>query len=411
VKVLVIGGGVIGLCCARAAARRGADVVLLERDRCGGGASLENAGWIVPTFSTPLPEPGAVAFAVKSVLKRTGSFAFRVRPDPALPGWYLRFLRASSERRWLAGTAAILRLNRRTMELFDELRESGVVFDMQERGVLFVARGDDEMRSYRRHLEALLRVGYRGRVEFWDQPELRAREPALADDTTGAMYAHDERHVRAESLVQGISDAARVDGVEIVEQAPVVSLFRSRGKWHVTTVGDVRVADRVVIAAGAWSSVLLRGLGVRLPIQAAKGYSLTAHSEGGAPSRPIYAGAIRVACSPYEDGLRVAGMLELAGLDSTVKPGRIATLLEGVQHYLPEWRPTRVRSTWAGLRPLAPDGLPVVGALPGQDGLFVATAHGMLGVTLAPATAELLMPLVLDDQLSEDLVPFSPARF
>jgi D-amino-acid dehydrogenase len=86
-------------------------------------------------------------------------------------------------------------------------------------------------------------------------------------------------------------------------------------------------------------------------------------------------------------------------------------LLEGVQHYLPEWRPTRVRSTWAGLRPLAPDGLPVVGALPGQDGLFVATAHGMLGVTLAPATAELLMPLVLDDQLSEDLVPFSPARF
>jgi D-amino-acid dehydrogenase len=410
-RVAVIGGGVIGLCCARSLARAGAEVTLVERDRCGEATSSGNAGWVTPSLSTPIPEPGALATALRWMLTPSSPFRIRPRLDPSLFGWCWRFWRASSRERWLAGTAATLELNERTPELFDELRSTGVDFEMHSGGLVFAARSPKAVAVCREHLEALSASGYVGDVEEWDADETRAREPALADDLVGVLRVVGDRHVRPETLLEGLARWIRANGVSVVEQNPVEELRRTNGKWSIRVPGGTVEAERVVVAAGIWSRALLHPLGVRLPLQAAKGYSITANGTGTAPRHPLYLVEAKIGLSPFDEAVRVAGTLELAGIDLRTSRGRMDGLLRAASAYLHDWRPTGPRVDWAGLRPLAPDGLPLIGALPGHDGLFVATGHGMIGITLAPATAAALTPLVLENRLDPVLAPFGPDRF
>jgi D-amino-acid dehydrogenase len=167
----------------------------------------------------------------------------------------------------------------------------------------------------------------------------------------------------------------------------------------------------VLITAGVWSSSLLRRRGLRLPLQAAKGYSITAASNGTGPTHSLYLTETKIGFSPFKGAIRIAGTLELTGIDLKLTRTRVDALFRGSARYLHDWHPGEPKIEWAGLRPLTADGLPLIGALPGQDGLYVATGHGMLGVTLAPATAAALTPLILEGKHNPDLTPFRPERF
>jgi D-amino-acid dehydrogenase len=144
---------------------------------------------------------------------------------------------------------------------------------------------------------------------------------------------------------------------------------------------------------------------VRIRQEAAKGYSVTAEGEGTKPRLPLYFGEAKVGCSPFDGGVRLAGTLELAGIDLSVDRRRLDAVARSASTYLRDWRPVRPQLEWAGLRPLPADSLPLIGRAPGHPGLFVATGHGLLGVTLAPATGAALVPLVLEDRLVPELEP------
>jgi D-amino-acid dehydrogenase len=174
--------------------------------------------------------------------------------------------------------------------------------------------------------------------------------------------------------------------------------------------GDVVEADRVVVAGGSWTGRILASLGVRVPQEAAKGYSVTACGIGTAPRLALYLGEAKVGCSPFEGTVRLAGTLELAGLDLRIRRARLEAVARAPERYLRDWRPVDPELEWAGLRPLPADSLPLIGAVPGRRGLFVATGHGMLGITLAPATGAALAPLVLEDRLVPELEPFALDR-
>jgi D-amino-acid dehydrogenase len=305
----------------------------------------------------------------------------------------------------------MLGLNARTLELYDELRDSGVAFEMHSAGLVFAALTAGGMKSVRNQFAMLAESGWGGAVEEWDRQRITAEEPALADNLAGALFAPDQRHVRPESLVRGLLQALRGSGVQIAEHAAVESVTRRNGKWSIAAGGETYSADAAVIAAGVWTSSIVRQLGVRLPVQAAKGYSLTARGSGTSPRHALYLEEVKIGVTPFDDGTRIAGTLELAGIDLDLNTRRMTALVKAAAPYLRDWQPRDPRVEWAGLRPLAPDGLPVIGELPGQDGLYVATGHGTLGVTLSPATAALLAPLVVDGTKSPDLAPFEPARF
>jgi D-amino-acid dehydrogenase len=408
--VAIIGGGVVGLCCAHRLVGQGAKVVLLERDRCGGGASLGNAGWITPVLSAPLPAPGVLRQAARWMLDPESPLFIRPRLSPELARWCWQFARNTTRSRFLRGMRALIELNRKTLELFDELRESGVEFEMHREGLLIVSLQEDALLDEWRLIGEMKALGYNGRAEILSSGEVRKLEPALGRNVAGGIYAADERHVRPESLTGGLVRWLRNAGVSIREGWAVERLRTSGHGWSIEGNGERVHVDRVVIAAGVWTRQLLRQLGVPIPLEAAKGYSVTTERERPQLRIPVMLHEAKVGCSPFEGSFRLAGTLELAGDDLALNPRRVGAIVKAASQYLEGYRPSSAAAAWAGLRPVLPDGLPVIGPIPSVEGAFVAAGHGMLGITLAPSTADQLAPLVLERRGSSELAPFRVDR-
>jgi D-amino-acid dehydrogenase len=410
VKVAVVGGGVVGLCIAYDFARAGVDVVVLEDEACGGGASSGNAGWITPVLSAPIPAPGVMTDALWSMARSGSPLALRPQLRPAFWTWCWRFARSSRPDRWRSGLQAMLRLGERSMERFDELAGEGVAFEMHSEGMVFAAVTEAALEAEAELLEETTRAGYEHAIQALDGDALRALEPALTDAVVGGFHIPAERHVRPETFVRGLRDALEARGGTVTEHARVRGVALESAGWRVRTEGADVLADRVVVAAGASSAAILRSAGVRLALASAKGYSVTSARQPFVLRRPLYLLEAKIACSPFHGALRLAGMFELGARDAAVDPRRLALLARAAPRYLRDWSPDDRAQGWAGLRPLAPDGLPYIGAVPGAPGLYAATGHGMLGVTLAPATSEALCRLVLDDEPPALLGPFRLER-
>jgi D-amino-acid dehydrogenase len=397
-KVAVVGGGAVGLCCAFALRRAGADVLVLERDRVGSGCSLGNTGWVCPGLSAPLPAPGVMGAAVRGMLRPGSPVLIRPLFGPGFLRWSWQFWRASARRRYQAGLEATVALTRSAFELFDDLRAAGVEFEQHETGMVVAALTDEGLREYEAMLREAQEAGYEAPVEVLDGDEVRALEPAASEAVIAGVHAPAERYVRPESLTRGLAEWLRANGAEVREGVEVRSV-------------DEVEADAVVVAAGAWSGRLLARSGVRISMEAAKGYSITARGSGTLPRSAFYLAEGKVGCSTFGESLRLAGVFDLTGLDLTLRRRRLDAIARAAAAYLADWLPEEVELEWAGLRPYPSDGLPVIGPVPGRNGLYAATGHGRMGITLAPVTGKLLAEVILDGARPPELQPFGVERF
>lgn len=409
-RVAVVGGGVIGLCLAEALSRRGAEVVLIENAECGCAASAGNGGWVTPGLASPIPAPGTMGQAIRWMLNPRSPL--RVRPvlRPSFVRWNYDFWRSTKPRRFSAGMAAMMALGRRILDDYDALA-GRCTFEMHSEGLLFVGRRQRTLHGQARMLGECRALGYEGEVEVMGRAEVLAREPALEGELAGGVYAHGERHVRPETLSAGVLAEIRRRGVEVREQTQVTAVVPRASGFSLLTPVDRIAADRVVLAAGVATRTLLAPLGVRLPVESAKGYSLTVEESPRRVRESIYMLEDRVGVTPFERGMRLGGTLELGARGLALSKGRLAAMERAARRTLGEWTADVEWRRWAGFRSLLPDGLPVIGPVPGLDGLHVATGHGMVGVTLAPTTAEVLAPAVVDGGPELQLAPFSIARF
>lgn len=413
-RVAVVGAGVVGLACAWELGRRGADVVVVERAGVGGGVSRGNTGWVSPSFTYPLPAPGMVREGLRQLLTRGEAFVLRPSLDPAFVRWLWSFRRSCSSARFDAGIRALLSLNRRTLELFDAYRDAGVAFEMHTAGLVVAARTPGGLDLYRRTFRRLRELGYEGgSIDELDGAALAALEPAFDPGRVVAgLHARVDRFVRPEQLTAGLAERLQADGVEIHTGCELRTLARREGGWTLETSRGPVAAQRVVVAAGLPTVPLLRRLGVRVPLLGARGYSVTIAGRGTPPRHALYLAEAKLGLSPFDAGVRVAGVFELGARNEDRSAAVGTRLLAAARPYLGGWQPEADGpvEAWAGLRPATPDGLPLIGALPGLDGIYLATGHGMLGVTLAPATADLLAPLVLEGRAAPELAPFDPGR-
>jgi D-amino-acid dehydrogenase len=412
VKVVVIGSGVVGLCCAYELNRGGADVCVLERGRLSQGASRGNTGWVCPSFTYPLPAPGIIGEGLRGMLRGGGPLVIHPSLDPTFLRWLLGFRRSATRERWEHGVRALLALNARTLELFDVYADGGVRFEMHRSGLLLVATTSAGLTSYTTLFRRLRSIGFTGEIVELGPEEARALEPELAEGLAGGVRAVIDRYVRPESLTEGLCEYLTGHGIEMREEIEVLDIAASNGGVRIATGQGPLEADRVIVAAGATSSPLLTRLGVRMPLVGARGYSVTLAGGDTRPRHALYLAEAKVGISAYDDTVRIAGVFELGSSSDQVDRRRLTAMLSRVDPYFDGWRPGSQPALleWAGLRPMTADGLPLIGRAPALDNAYVATGHGMLGVTLAPASAAVLAPLVLEGRSAPELLPFDPAR-
>lgn len=407
--VCVIGGGVVGLACAYELASRGAAVCVLERGRVGEGASKGNTGWITASFSYPLAAPGVIRSGMRSALSADGALVIRPSLDPAFLRWLWRFRARSTVSAFREATQALMRLNAHTYETLDRWLESGVAFEQHVAGLVLVAHRRAALAGYLEMFDVLRSLGLDGISGLLPPERCVELEPAVDPSAIEAgVHASNDRFVQPQSLTAGLA-AALPDGA-VREGVDVRGLERRGAGWRVLLSGDVIEASAVVVATGVGTRAVLGERRLDVPIQPAKGYSVTAVGTGTRPSTALYLAEAKVGLSGYRDAVRVAGVFELPGGDGVADRGRIEGMLRQTTAYLRDWEPGPLgdEMLWAGSRPVTPDGLPIVGEVPGEPGLFLATGHGMLGVTLAPATAALLAPVVLGERPADELAPFAP---
>ncbi|WP_236795493.1 FAD-binding oxidoreductase [Amycolatopsis sp. GM8] len=410
-RVVIVGGGAIGLAAGYFLRREGADVVILERGQVGDAASRGNAGWITPALSAPIPAPGVRSYSLRNIVRPSSPLFIPPRFDPALTLWLWRFWRYCNRRDHQAGLAAMAELNLRTMPLFDELLKDEVKFSMWKSGLLFAFLTESGAEHELAALRELTKFGYDVPEVPLDSSAIRQLEPALSPRVSAGFLLAAERHVDPQTLTRGLADRLR-DNNAVIHEHREVTGFETRGNRVVAALshGERIETDQVLLAAGAWTNPLARKLGLNVPVQGAKGYSFTLRPET-PPKHALYFGESKIGVSSYQDSTRVAGTMELSGLNERIHRRKVSSIAKQAQAYLGDWASGPMEDVWSGMRPLTYDGLPVIGKSAHYDNVYVSTGHAMLGITLAPATGEALAEFMITGRSPGVLRPFSPQRF
>lgn len=412
-KITVVGAGVVGLSCAFELQYEGHEVTVVDAGTAGAAASAGNAGWVTPFLSTPRAAPGAFRDALKSFTNFEGPARMRPHLEVGFASWALRFLRASAKNRSARAKAALQDFSRQAVTHFDSLEERGVEFEQYKDGLAVAFKDEKNLEEYLEVVKLTRSLGYTGDVSIHRDRQVHEFDPALSDQLAGVIHLESERHVRPEDLCSALGKAIINGGGALVEQDPVLELERSTaGTWTTRTQkGRMITTDRVVVAAGFQSRDLLKCLGINVPLEAAKGTSMTARGEGIAPSHPLKLYENMVACSPFGDAVRLSGTFDVGARDDALNRRRLDMVVRQGLTYLQDWRPTEVEVEWVGHRPTSADDLPIIGAVPEQPGLYLATGHGTLGVTLGPLTGALVAREIISGEEKTSLTPFRLARF
>ncbi len=411
-QVLIVGGGIIGLCVAYFAAEKGSTVTLIDHNGCPGAASGGNAGLIVPSRCKPLPSPQTLRTGLASLLLPGGPLTVSFRPELELFRWLLRFVRSSRRSRFEPSREILLHLGRQSLHLYNRwLARPSSGPPLRPDGILFPYFSRQRFEEARKEATHLGSWGFASRI--LSPREACEAEPALSRKLAGAILKENEGFVDPAHLLDWLKKEVRSLGVAILEgvEALWLQVARDTGPASVVTTQGEMQGSQIVVAAGARSRQLLKPLGIRLPLQEGKGYSLSLPLIPRPITRPVLAEEAHLAMTPLQDGLRVTGMLELCGPDTSVQPKRLQGIMDQARRCLPELGPTQRQLIWRGFRPCTPDGLPLVGRLRRWPNLWIATGHVNLGLTLGPATGRLLADMLAGTSSLSAAAALSPERF
>lgn len=411
--IAVIGGGMIGLCTAYYLEQAGMRPIIIERKQPGAGCSLRNAGYVSPSHFVPLASPGIVARGLRWMLNPSSPFYIKPRLDPDLLRWGLLFWRSSTRQHVRDSMHLLLDLCLRSLSLFEEMAaDTSLAFDLQRRGIVDLFHTDKGRAAAAEEAELSHQVGLT--AELLDANGLRRLQPEVDFRASGGLYFPGDAHIDPEKFVGSMTAYLRRRGVQILTEEEVSELrFPSPNEVQITTPIHEIIARGAVLAGGAWSPLLAQRLGVRLLVQAGKGYSITIPRPAHCPTIPMILTESRVALTPFSDSFRLGGTMEIAGLDLSVTTRRVRAIIDAVPLYLTnvDVLPALQQQPWAGLRPVTPDGLPFLGRLRNRTNVVVATGHAMIGVTLSAVTGKLVAEMFTEGKTSMSIEALAPERF
>lgn len=410
-NVAVIGAGIIGLSVAYHLLRSGARVTVIDRDPLGDKASHGNAGAIAVAEVTPASAPGALFRVARWMLDPLGPVAVRPTHAPKLLPFLWRFAKASTPNEVERISRALAAIHARVYDdLLPMLTDAGLEHDLHRKGALSVYETES---GYQRDAADWACKRARGILcEEVSGEEARRMEPALGACVQRAVltpqwsFVSDPKHI-----VNGLRERLTQDGVVIIKDEVRGILHADSPALAIIGSDGTRItADKVVVAAGAWSGLLARGLGDRVLLESERGYNMTLPNSGISVQRQLIFAERKFVATPLRSGLRIGGAAEFGGLRATANYKRSRVLVDLARRYLPELQ-TAGGTSWAGHRPTTPDSLPVIGRSPRRPNVIYAFGHGHLGLTQAATTGRVVADLVFDKPPCIDVAPYRIERF
>lgn len=414
--VVVVGAGVIGLCAAFYLCQAGMDVVVVDRAAIGAGSSWGNAGWVCLSHSAPVPAPGVIRNALASIGRPDAPLYLRPQLSLDFTRWIWRFIQSCTPSRFARSYQALAALVTPAFDRFDDLRSAGVETTLSRPGLVHAFLSGDEAARTMATQRRWQSTGYAIPAQPLTGADVRQLEPSLTDRVSAAYLVEGEGVVNPGALTAGLASYLAGRGARIVTGTSVARFRTTHGRVAAVELdGEWLDCSAVVVAAGTWTSEVLARLGVRLPLQAGKGYSFSVELPA-PPQRPMYLGDKHIVASPIAGRTRLAGTMEFSGNNRHLEWRRIVSIAEASKPYLGDWfeRPDdlvgRISDPWVGGRPMLPDGLPLVDQLPHLTNAFVSTGHGMLGMTLAPESGRALAQFLVTGARPAELGPFAIDR-
>jgi glycine/D-amino acid oxidase-like deaminating enzyme len=408
--VAVIGAGIIGTSIAERLQHEGKQVLLIDRDAPGEGCSKGNAGHFASDIILPLANFSTLLGVPKMLMDPLGPLSIKWSYLPQLLPYLLRFTWAAMPHKTNESIEALKLLNRPSIERFRHLlKRTGLEHLMTRRGALTVYSTQGAVKKNQQHAEFVRQHGVK--VEQLTGDQVRELEPALSTSIIGGLFYPDTAHsINPYQLVVSLAAQFTGNGGKVLNDEVMSIELDEPSQVRLKTKGQDILAKEVVIACGAWSKKLAKGVVHNVPLETERGYHLMLPKPEAKLTRPVSSFERSFVMTPMEEGLRLAGTVELAGLDAPENEARAKVLFNHAREILPQVNNSEAKS-WMGHRPSLPDSLPVIGRSPVHKQVLFAFGHQHLGLTQAAVTADLISEAVLGQPHQVDITPFRIDRF
>ncbi|WP_291865727.1 FAD-dependent oxidoreductase [Maribacter sp.] len=411
-NIIIIGGGIIGLCSAYYLQKEGHKVTVIDKSDISEGASFINAGYITPSHIVPLAAPGMMLKGVKWMFNSSSPFYMKPRWDIDFFKWSWYFHKSSTKEKVEKAIPVIKDINVFSRELFQDIKNSQDLedFQLERKGLLMLFKSEKEGEHELQIANKAKALGLE--VSELSNAELHALEPNIEMDVKGAIHYQCDGHTTPNQFMKKMLAYLKAVGVSIKNNEEVLDIKKNGDVINeIITSRGVYFGDEVILAAGSWSGNLAKKLKIQLPVQAGKGYSINVERPTGI-TIPAILMESKLAVTPMQGFTRFAGTMEFSGINSDVRKERVEAIAKGAHDFYPgivinENEKSNVKT---GLRPVSPDGLPYIGRSKEYKNLIFATGHAMMGWSLGPATGKLVSEIIDSKKTTLDTTLFDPNR-
>ena len=412
--VHIVGGGIIGLCSAWYLQKAGCQVTVVDAQDFEGGTSFGNAGMVVPSHIIPMAAPGVISQGLKWLLDDKSPFYIKPRLNLDLAKWVWQFNKSANAKHVQRCMPLLYAYNELSKNLYKELAtEDGFDFGFKEKGLLMLYRTASHQEEESILAGKAISVGMKAQV--LDLAGVQTLEPEMDLDVLGGVYFPGDAHLYPNQLMGQMKTVLQSKGVTFIGETKI-SDFLLRGnsiRALFTANGKEISVEHVLLSSGSWTANVLKKAGVQMLLQDGKGYSITLDRPSLRPRIPTILSEAKVAITPMGSDLRIGGTLEISGLSPKLNMRRVEGIIESIPRYYKNMSVPFSDETpiWKGYRPCTPDGMPYLGNSPNLTNLTVGTGHGMMGLSLGPASGKLLAEYITGVKTSLDLSPYRLDRF
>ena len=411
-KVVIVGGGIIGLSCAYYLSQDGHHVTLIDRGKIDSGCSFGNAGMIVPSHVVPLAAPGMISQGMRWMLNSKSPFYVKLRLSKELFSWGRNFYRSANEKHVSKSMPALRDLSLLSKQFYRDLAEKSTEIAYEEKGLLMLFQSNKVAEEEIHGGEIAQSLGLD--VDFLSKEEVQHLEVGSNVNALGGVHFKSDAHLHPQKLMAFLLDSCRRNGVEFMAETEVTEINIQNSKINSVSTSSGEISgDEFVIAGGAWSPELTKQLGIHLSLLAGKGYSFTISNPIERPTIPSILCEGKVAVTPMGSDLRFGGTMEITHVrDTKINQKRLQGIVETANSFYPEMNVgfPKKEDQWYGFRPCSPDGLPYIGRSLKVSNALVATGHAMMGLSLGPATGAIISSIISEKKAPVSIELFHPDR-